>query len=114
MRRLRSIRLVAMREILERGRSRGYLLSLVFTVFLLVAGFLLPAFLLGRDETPNLALVGTPPAGLEAAIQGVAGQYAPAMASSAASAMTKRLMGAVARFDATAVVVMPAPYGGPG
>ena len=65
MRRLRSIRLVAMREILERGRSRGYLLSLVFTVFLLVAGFLLPAFLLGRDETPNLALVGTPPAGLD-------------------------------------------------
>lgn len=75
MNRLRSIRLVAMREILERGRSRGYLLSLVFTVFLLVAGFLLPAFLLGRDEQPNLALVGTPPSGLEAAIQGVAAQY---------------------------------------
>jgi ABC-2 type transport system permease protein len=75
MRRLRAIRLVAMREILERGRSRGYLLSLVFTVFLLVAGFLLPAFLLGQDESPNLALVGAPPAGLQAAIEGVAGQY---------------------------------------
>ncbi len=75
MRRLRAIRLVAMREILERGRSRGYVLSLVFTVFLLVAGFLLPAFLLGQDESPNLALVGTPPAGLQAAIEGVAGQY---------------------------------------
>ena len=75
MRRLRAIRLVAMREILERGRSRGYLLSLVFTVFLLVAGFLLPAFLLGQDESPNLALVGTPPAGLQAAIEGAAGQY---------------------------------------
>ena len=73
--RLRAIRLVAMREILERGRSRSYVLSLVFTVFLLVAGFLLPAFLLGGDESPNLALVGTPPAGLEAAIQGVADQY---------------------------------------
>ncbi len=75
MHRLRAIRLVAMREILERGRSRGYLLSLVFTVFLLVAGFLLPAFLLGQDESPNVALVGTPPAGLQAAIEGVAGQY---------------------------------------
>jgi ABC-2 type transport system permease protein len=75
MRRLRAIRLVAMREILERGRSRGYLLSLVFTVFLLVAGFLLPAFLLGQDESPNLALVGTPPAGLQAAIEGAADQY---------------------------------------
>ena len=75
MKRLRAIRLVAMREILERGRSRGYLLSLVFTVFLLVAGFLLPAVLLGQDELPNLALVGNPPAGLQAAIEGVAGQY---------------------------------------
>ena len=75
MRRLRAIRLVAMREILERGRSRGYVLSLVFTVFLLVAGFLLPAFLLGQDESPNLALVGAPPAALQAAIEGVAGQY---------------------------------------
>jgi ABC-2 type transport system permease protein len=75
VKRLRAIRLVAMREILERGRSRGYLLSLVFTVFLLVAGFLLPAFLLGQDESPNLALVGNPPAGLQAAIEDVAGQY---------------------------------------
>ena len=31
-----------MREILERGRSRGYVLSLVFTVILLGAGFILP------------------------------------------------------------------------
>ena len=75
MRRLRAIRLVAMREILERGRSRGYVLSLVFTVFLLVAGFLLPAFLLGQDESPNLALVGTPPAGLQSAIEAAAAQY---------------------------------------
>ena len=73
--RIGAIRLVAMREILERGRSRGYLLSLVFTLFLLVAGFVLPAFLLGANENPKLALVGTPPAGLEAAIQGVADQY---------------------------------------
>ena len=53
MSRLRAIRLVAMREILERGRSRGYVLSLVFTVFLLVAGFVLPAFLLGGGRDPQ-------------------------------------------------------------
>ena len=38
MSRWRAIRLVAMREIIERGRSRGYVLSLAFTVFLLVVG----------------------------------------------------------------------------
>ncbi len=75
MNRLRAVRLVAMREILERGRSRGYVLSLVFTAFLLVAGFVLPSILLGNDESPNLALVGTPPAGLEASIESVASQY---------------------------------------
>ncbi len=37
------VRLVAAREIIERGRSRGYLLSLLFTVFLPGGGFVLPA-----------------------------------------------------------------------
>ena len=46
-----SIRLVAMREILERGRSRGYVLSLVFTIVLLAAGFILPSLLIGDDAT---------------------------------------------------------------
>ena len=50
-----SIRLVAMREILERGRSRGYLLSLVFTRPAAGAGFILPALLLGTsDEAPKI------------------------------------------------------------
>ena len=73
--RLRAIRLVAMREILERGRSRGYVLSLLFTVILLVAGFVLPSILLGNEETPNLALVGTPPSGLQGSIVAIADQY---------------------------------------
>jgi ABC-2 type transport system permease protein len=73
--RLRAIRLVAMREILERGRSRGYLLSLLFTVILLGAGFVLPALLLGQDKSPKLALVDPAPAGLQAAIEGIATQY---------------------------------------
>ncbi len=73
--RLRAIRLVAMREILERGRSRGYVFSLLFTVILLVAGFVLPSILLGNEATPNLALVGTPPSGLEGSIVAIADQY---------------------------------------
>ena len=68
--RLRAVRLVAMREILERGRSRGYLLSLLFTVILLGAGFVLPALLLGQEKSPKLALVDPVPAGLQAAIEG--------------------------------------------
>jgi ABC-2 type transport system permease protein len=75
MSRLRAVRLVAMREIIERGRSRGYVLSLVFTVFLLLAGFILPSILLGEDEPTRLALVGDTPQQLGASIQGAAEVY---------------------------------------
>jgi ABC-2 type transport system permease protein len=74
MSRLRAVRLVAMREILERGRSRGYLASLLFTLFLLVGGFVLPTLLLG-DQAIRLALVEPVPAGLQAAAQMTALQY---------------------------------------
>jgi len=69
MRRTRAIRLVAMREVIERGRSKGYLGSLLFTLFLLVAGFVLPTVFLGNPDAVKLALVGEPPAGLEPALQ---------------------------------------------
>ena len=72
MRRTRAIRLVAMREVVERGRSKGYLGSLLFTVFLLVAGFVLPTVFLGNPDAVKLALVGEQPAGLEVTIQAVA------------------------------------------
>ena len=36
MSRVRSVYLVARREVLERGRSRGYLISLLFTILLLL------------------------------------------------------------------------------
>lgn len=74
MTRLRAIRLVAMREIIERGRSRGYLLSLVFTVFLLGAGFVLPTLIMA-DQTTHLAMVEPVPAGLETAITAASSAY---------------------------------------
>lgn len=75
MRRPMVIGLVAQREIVERGRSRGYLLSLLFTVFLLVAGFALPALVLGDPGALRLALVGDVPAGLEPALLATAGAF---------------------------------------
>ena len=49
MPRWRSIWLVARREILERGRSRGFLLSVAFTTLIVVGSFVLPAIFLGGD-----------------------------------------------------------------
>ncbi len=74
MRSLRAIRLVAMREILERGRSRSYILSLVFTVFLLVAGFVLPSLILG-DQATRLAIVEPAPPALKIALASAADAY---------------------------------------
>jgi ABC-2 type transport system permease protein len=74
MRAVRSIRLVAMREIQERGRSRGYLLSLLFTLVLLAAGFVLPAVLIG-DDTQRIAVVEPTPPGLVEALGSAAATY---------------------------------------
>jgi ABC-2 type transport system permease protein len=63
-----------MREILERGRSRGYLLSLLFTLLVLGAGFILPSLLLS-DQSRKIAVVEPAPAGLEEALQLAADQY---------------------------------------
>jgi ABC-2 type transport system permease protein len=74
MSRLRSVRLVATREILERGRSRGYVLSLLFTLVLLALGFVLPSLLLA-DQAQKVALVGDPPPGLASALRATATAY---------------------------------------
>ena len=69
MNRVRAIRLVAMREIVERGRSKGYIVSLVFTLVLLLAGFILPSILISNEGPTRLALVEEAPAGLAAALE---------------------------------------------
>jgi ABC-2 type transport system permease protein len=75
MSRWRAIRLVAGREIIERGRSRGYALSLAFTVILMLVGFIVPSMLVGNATRTSLALVGDAPAGLEASIPATAAAY---------------------------------------
>jgi ABC-2 type transport system permease protein len=72
MRRTTVVWLVARREIIERGRSRGYVISLAFTLVLLIAGFVLPALVMSDSTTLRLALVGDAPPGLQPALTATA------------------------------------------
>jgi len=75
MSRVRSIWLVARREIVERGRSRAFLISLGLAVAFILAGIFLPSILGGDDEGSRLGIVGTPPAGVEASLQATAERF---------------------------------------
>jgi ABC-2 type transport system permease protein len=74
MSRWRSIWLVAKREILERGRSRGFIFSVLFTTVLVVGSFVVPTILFGDEEAKTIAIVQPAPAGLETALMATAGQ----------------------------------------
>ncbi len=111
--RVRAVRLVATREVLERGRSRGYLLALLFTVFLLGAGFLLPAVLLGGNQATTIALVGDTPAELGPALQASATRFD---ATLQLSSVTDRAAAEAAVKDKQldAALVVPADLSSPG
>jgi ABC-2 type transport system permease protein len=112
MRAWRSVRLVAMREILERGRSRSYLLSLAFTLGLVLLGFVLPQLLIA-DRSTKLGLVEPVPAGLHAAVETQAELYSlkldvstlPDRAAAEAAVTNKTVDAALA---------VPADLSGPG
>jgi ABC-2 type transport system permease protein len=74
MSRWRSVWLVAKREILERGRSRGFLFSVAFTTLLVVGSFVVPTLLFGDEDTTTIGLVQPAPAGLDAALTATAGR----------------------------------------
>jgi ABC-2 type transport system permease protein len=74
MSRLRSIWLVARREIIERGRSRGFVFSVLFTTALVVASIVVPPLLFGDDDPTPVGLVEPVPAGLEASLAATAAQ----------------------------------------
>jgi ABC-2 type transport system permease protein len=66
--RLRSIWLVARRELQERGRSRGFLFSLAFTTIIIIGSFVIPMVLFDDDGTRRIGLAQPVPTGLAAAI----------------------------------------------
>jgi ABC-2 type transport system permease protein len=72
MSRWRSIWLVARREIVERGRSRGFIFSVLFTTAIVVGSFLVPALLFSDTEVVRIGIVQPAPAALESTIQTVA------------------------------------------
>ena len=74
MSRWRSIWLVARREILERGRSRGFILSVFFTTALVVGSFVVPSLLFRDDEVTTVGVVQPGPVGLDVVVTATATQ----------------------------------------
>ena len=113
MSRLRSIWLVAKREIIERGRSRGFILSVLFTTLLVVGSIILPSILFDDDEPTQVGLVEPAPAGLDAAMTATASQFDVDLAITTypddASADA-----ALAAEEVDVVVDVPADLSGPG
>jgi ABC-2 type transport system permease protein len=68
MSRWRSVWLVAKREIIERGRSRGFVFSVLFTTLLVVGSFVVPSLLFDNDDPKVIGVVGPTPPGLESAL----------------------------------------------
>jgi ABC-2 type transport system permease protein len=75
MPRWRSVWLVARREILERGRSRGFILSVLFTTLIVIGSFVIPAIFFGGDSATKIGLVEPAPAGLSASIESTAARF---------------------------------------
>ena len=75
MSRGRSVWLVAKREILERGRSRGFIFSVLFTTLLVIGSFVVPTVLFGEDAPVRIGLVRPIPAGLEQTITTTAARF---------------------------------------
>jgi ABC-2 type transport system permease protein len=113
MPRWRSVWLVARREVLERGRSRGFILSVLFTTLIVVGSFVLPAILSGSDSATKVGIVEPAPAALPPAIETAARRFDQKVAIStypgAADADA-----ALARGTVDVVVEMPADLSGPG
>ena len=65
MSRWRSIWLVARREIMERGRSRGFIFSVLFTTGIVIGSFVLTSVLSGGEDQVKVGVVDPAPAGLE-------------------------------------------------
>jgi ABC-2 type transport system permease protein len=113
MPRWRSIWLVARREILERGRSRGFILSVAFTTLIVVGSFVIPAIVFGGDNPTRVGIVDPSPPGLQAAIEQSAERFdhkVVVTTYSSSSAADEALTGG----GADIVVQVPPDLSGPG
>ena len=113
MPRWRSIWLVARREILERGRSRGFLLSVAFTTLIVVGSFVIPAIVFGGDNPTKVGIVEPSPAGLQASIEQSADRFDHKVVVSTypnAAAADEALTNGGAEI----IIEMPADLSGPG
>ena len=113
MSRWRSVWLVARREIIERGRSRGFILSVLLTTTIVIGSFIVPALIFGGDDVTKVGLIGPAPAGLSDAIEAgadAADQQVEVIAypdrASAEAALTQD--------DLAVAVSVPADLSGPG
>ena len=75
MSRWRSIALVARREILERGRSRGFILSVFFTTALVIGSIVIPSILFRDDGITSIGVLQPAPPGLDVALTATAEQF---------------------------------------
>ena len=75
MPRWRSVWLVARREILERGRSRGFILSVLFTTLIVIGSFVIPAIFFSGETVTKIGIVEPAPPGLAAAIESTAERF---------------------------------------
>ncbi|HEY8167094.1 MAG TPA: ABC transporter permease [Candidatus Limnocylindrales bacterium] len=113
MRHARSIWLVARREIIERGRSRGFVFSVLFTTAIVIAGFVIPAVLFAEDEAIDVAVVAPLPDGLETTLTSIAAAQAAVVV---VTEVADQAMGEAALADesADALLIIPADLSGPG
>ncbi|MDF2733798.1 MAG: putative transporter, permease component [Chloroflexota bacterium] len=113
MSRWRSVWLVARREMVERGRSRGFILSVAFTTVLVVGSFVVPTLLFGDDDATKIGVVQPEPPGLSLAITTSASQLdqeieiVPFADEAAGDA-------ALADESVEGVAIVPADLSGPG
>jgi ABC-2 type transport system permease protein len=75
MSRVRATWLVARRELLERGRSRGFLAGLILTEVFVIGSILLQAAFAGGQNQIRVGYVGVPQPALEPALIAVARQF---------------------------------------
>jgi ABC-2 type transport system permease protein len=69
MSRARSIWLVARRELLERGRSRGFIVPVLFTTTIIIGSFVVPVVFFGDEGPTRVGVVEPAPEQLGSAIE---------------------------------------------